>query len=79
MYILFGYMDPYGKTKAVEVAMRPLAVWDSVTLLEAEAEMAAVAVQRNAKAMKKLKKGLQHLNVLSLICAGPAQMPRPCL
>ena len=52
------------KTKAGEVA-KP-AVWDAVQLLE-EAEMAeCVGVHRNVKAMKRFKKGCQHLNVLSL-------------
>mmetsp|Transcript_120218 Transcript_120218/g.169168 ORF Transcript_120218/g.169168 Transcript_120218/m.169168 type:complete len:252 (-) Transcript_120218:130-885(-) len=54
------------KTKAGEVA-NP-AIWDAVHLLEEEAEMAeCVVAHTDVKAMKKLKRGLKNLNVLSLL------------
>ncbi|CAE7382396.1 unnamed protein product [Symbiodinium sp. CCMP2592] len=54
------------KTKAPEVA-KP-AVWDAVHLLEEEAETAeCFGAQTDVKAMKRFKKGLKHLNVLSLL------------
>ncbi|CAE7473358.1 CIT1 [Symbiodinium sp. CCMP2456] len=43
-------------------------VWDAVYLLEEEAQLAGVVgAQSDVKAVKKFKKDLQHLNILSLL------------
>ncbi|CAE7232812.1 CIT1 [Symbiodinium sp. CCMP2456] len=54
------------KTRAGNVA-KPT-VWDAVYLLEEEVQLAGVVgAQSDVKAVKKFKKGLQHLNILSLL------------
>ena len=54
------------KTQAGEVDNAT--VWDAVHLLEEEAQFAGiVGAQSDVKLLKKFKKGLQHLNILSLL------------
>ena len=56
------------EAKAAEAA-RPI-VWEAVRMLEEEAKLAGISVQGhdlNAKALKRLKKRLAHLNVVSLL------------
>ena len=54
------------KTRAGDVT-KPT-VWYAVHLLEEEARLAGmVGAQSDVKLLKKFKKGLQHLNILSLL------------
>ena len=63
---LFRILADVLKTSAGEVAKPP--VWEAVHLLEEEAQFAGVVgAQSDVKAVKKFNKGLQHLNVLSLL------------